>query len=452
MRPPLSTILLALLLAGCATSGQDASPQLAARLGVPDRTDAGAATAIPPGVRLEDGLTQDEAVAVALWNNPDFRVQLTDLGFARADLLEAGLLRNPVLSLLFPIGPKQFEMTLRLPLEVLWERPRRVAAANVALARVAAGLEQHGLNLVADVKVAYVDLALARDRRQLAETAAKQLEEIQKITDARLRAGDISELEARTAAIDAARARQDAERAAFEIELRANVLRGRLGLSLHPSPIALTTAPAAASACADRPEMLAGLLKDAIASRPDVRAAEIAVEAAGARMGWEKSRIIAVTAVLDANGEGKAGVEAGPGLDLGLPLFDRNQAGKARAAAEMQRAALAYVAAQQRVGTELTEAATQLSQARRTLSSWQQTVVAPLDAQVAAAERAFAAGDTSYLFVLEMTRRLSEAQLRLREVDADVARAIARLERAIGRTCELARSQEPTTLLSDAQR
>jgi outer membrane protein, heavy metal efflux system len=46
--------------------------------------------------------------------------------------------------------------------------------------------------------------------------------------------------------------------------------------------------------------MLAGLLKDAIASRPDVRAAEIAVEAAGARMGWEKSRIVAVTAVLDA--------------------------------------------------------------------------------------------------------------------------------------------------------
>lgn len=421
---------------GCATASKDASPQLAARLGVPDRPDAGTATAIPPGVSLEDGLTLDEAVAIALWNNPDFRVQLTDLGFARADLLEAGLLRNPVLSLLFPIGPKQFEMTLRFPLEVLWERPRRVAAANVALSRVAAGLEQHGLNLVADVKIAYVELALARDRRQLADTAATELEEIQKITAARLRAGDISELEARTAVIDAARARQDAERAGFDIELRANALRGRLGLSLHPSPIALTTGPAAASACADRQEMLAGLLKDAIASRPDVRAAEIAVEAAAARMGWERSRIIAVTAVLDANGEGKAGIEAGPGLDFGLPLFDRNQAGRARAAAEMQRAALAYVAAQQRVGTELTEALTQLSQGRRTLSSWQQTVVTPLEAQVAAAERAFAAGDTSYLFVLEMTRRLTEARLRMREVDADVGRAVARMERAIGRTCD----------------
>lgn len=125
MRLPVLTILLALVLAGCAAARQDASPQLAARLGVPDRPDAATGTAIPPGVTLEDGLTQEEAVAVALWNNPDFRVQLTDLGFARADLLEAGLLRNPVLSLLFPLGPKQFEATLRFPIEVLRERDDR---------------------------------------------------------------------------------------------------------------------------------------------------------------------------------------------------------------------------------------------------------------------------------------------------------------------------------------
>jgi len=146
-----------------------------------------------------------------------------DLGFARADLLEAGLLRNPVLSLLFPLGPKQAEATLRFPIEVLWERPRRVKAAGIAVNRVAVGLEQFGLNLVADVKIGFVELALARDRAQLAQAAAKQFEEIQRITDARLRAGDISELEARTAAIDAARARQDAARAVFDVTVDLRV-------------------------------------------------------------------------------------------------------------------------------------------------------------------------------------------------------------------------------------
>jgi cobalt-zinc-cadmium efflux system outer membrane protein len=431
------TLSFALLAAGCATaSRQDAAPQLAARLGVPERTDAGTGTAIPPGVTLEDGLTQEEAVAVALWNNPDFRIQLTDLGFARADLLEAGLLRNPVLSILFPLGPKQLEATLRLPIEVLWERPRRVAAANVALSRVATGLEQFGLNLVADVKIAYVELALGRDRAALAEMAATQLEQIREITESRLRAGDISELEARSAAIDAARARQEAARARFDVQLRSHELRARLGLSLQPGDVTLGPAASTADACADRPGLVEELLKDALASRPDVRAAEIAVEAAGARLGWERARIIAVTAVLDANGAGKNGFEAGPGLDIGLPLFDRNQAGRARAAVELQRAGLAYVAARQRVATELTTARTQLEQARTTLGGWQASVVTPLEEQVRAAERAYAAGDTSYLFVLEMTRRLTDARVRIREVEADVARAIARMERAIGRTCD----------------
>ena len=43
---------------------------------------------------------------------PAFKSRSTDLGFARADLIEAGQLRNPILSLLFPWGPKQFEATL----------------------------------------------------------------------------------------------------------------------------------------------------------------------------------------------------------------------------------------------------------------------------------------------------------------------------------------------------
>ena len=81
---------------------------------------------LPEGIALDDGLTEDEAVTIALWNNAQFQADLVQLGFARADLIEAGLLRNPVLSLLFPLGPKQLEATLNLPFEFLWQRPKRV--------------------------------------------------------------------------------------------------------------------------------------------------------------------------------------------------------------------------------------------------------------------------------------------------------------------------------------
>ena len=51
---------------------------------------------IPDGVSLEDGLTQDEAVTLALWNNAQFQADLATLGFARADLIRANMLPNPV--------------------------------------------------------------------------------------------------------------------------------------------------------------------------------------------------------------------------------------------------------------------------------------------------------------------------------------------------------------------
>jgi hypothetical protein len=64
---------------------------------------------IPQGISLAAGLSEDDAVAIALWNNAAFQADLAALGVARADLVEAGLLRNPTLQLLLPIGYKQSE-------------------------------------------------------------------------------------------------------------------------------------------------------------------------------------------------------------------------------------------------------------------------------------------------------------------------------------------------------
>lgn len=405
----------------------------------PDTGAPAATVTMPPGIRIDDGLTEDEAVVIALWNNPDFQLQIAALGFARADLLEAGLLRNPVLSLLFPVGPKQFEATLKAPIEILWERPRRVAVARTSLERTGASLEQYGLDLVSAVRTAHIDLALAQARAQLAAQTASELDDINRLTQSRLAAGDISELEARSAVIDAARARQEVTRVRFEVGLRQNDLRARLGLALDEAPLTVPAVAVASQACGAMP----ALLTEALASRPDVRASELAIDEAGRRLGWERSRILAVTAVLDANGSGSEGFEIGPGVEVGLPLFDRNQAARARGTAELERASRAYVATRQRVATELREASIQLEQANASLDEWRTTVLTPLEDQVRSAERAYGAGDVSYLFVLDMTRRLTDARLRLREAEADRARALVRTERAAGRRC-LAAGQEIT--------
>ena len=63
------------------------------------------------------------------------------------------------------------------------------------------------------------------------------------------------------------------------------------------------------------------------------RAAEIAIEAAAERAGWEHSRTFTLMGILDGNGRGSEGAEFGPGVSVEVPVFSRNQGGISRAEA-----------------------------------------------------------------------------------------------------------------------
>jgi hypothetical protein len=126
--------------------------------------------------------------------------------------------------------------------------------------------------------------------------------------------------------VDAARASLDFDRARADASIAAAGLMLLLGRPADQPSLALATSNAPSPACASVPD----LVREALVARPDVRAAEIGVEAAASRLGWERSRILALTAVLDANGRGTEGFEMGPGIDLRLPILNRNQGGHAR--------------------------------------------------------------------------------------------------------------------------
>ena len=230
------------LAAGCAAhrsaTADDVASALSARTATTAKVTGTVSPGIPTGVSLDDGVSSNEAVALALWNNAAFQTSVSQLGFARADLVEAGLLTNPIFSLLFPVGPKQFEATVRWSAEVLWERPKRVAAARLDANAAAERLVQTGLDLVAAVRIAHADLAFAVDRERLARDAATLLTRIDTLTQSRLAAGDIGALEARAATVDAARARQDAERAVHDVTIARERLRLLVGLQ-HDAPLAV---------------------------------------------------------------------------------------------------------------------------------------------------------------------------------------------------------------------
>ena len=66
---------------------------------------------------LEDALTADKAVQVALLSNRELQAMYAELGVAQADLVQAGLLANPVFdgAAFFPLagGPVGLDLSVR---------------------------------------------------------------------------------------------------------------------------------------------------------------------------------------------------------------------------------------------------------------------------------------------------------------------------------------------------
>jgi cobalt-zinc-cadmium efflux system outer membrane protein len=430
-----AAVALAIFSAACASSGGLTPEQLADRVeqktGYRVRTNGD--PGLPPGVSLDDGLTESEAVAIALWNNPDFQGSLADLGIARAEIAQAGLLRNPILTLLLPWGPKQLEATVKWPIDAIWQRPKRLAAARVGADAVAERLVATGVNLIAAARLAFVDLTAAQVRVTLAGENVRLSKHVAQLAAQRAAAGDISQLEADTAATESMLAEQDAVRAVLDVGLVRNRLHQLLspGDQVPASALKPVADASPSPPCGDLPT----LEHDALASRPDLRAAELEIEAAGRRLGWERSRIFSLLGILDANAQGKEGFELGPGLETDFGLIDRNQPGVIRAVAELERAKARYLAVRLQILRDLRDAHEQLAAWRSAATAWRDDIRPRLQRQAEQTERAYEEGELSYLLVIDASRRLNEGRIREADASADARRALVRLEQSIGRRC-----------------
>lgn len=427
-------VLLTCVLAGCAArrlpDRGTTTARIAERSGLPvpkDHQGAGKLS-LPPGVAFERPLTWDDAAAVALWNNAQLRLDMGALGIAEADLIDAGLLRNPRLDLLVPIGAKPFEFLLNLPLETLVQRPRRMAASQAAYDQLAESLIQNGLNAIRDARVAHAEAVQAQARAETAERAAALRTRISGITDARLKAGDISELETVQARTEAGAAQEQLARFRHDLALAQERLRLALGLSIARPNIQVAASPLRL----DPPPSLDSLIEKALASRPDLRGIELGIAAAAKRSKWEQSRVLWLSAQLNSKEVGTSGLLTGPGVSAELPMFHRNQGLIARADADVEVATRQYLATKQRIAFEVAEARQQLLQAQEALVRTTESILAPLQRGAALAEQQYKRGDVAYLFVLEQTRALIDAELGVVDFEAAVRRAQAQLERSVG--------------------
>ncbi len=371
---------------------------------------------------------QDLATQLALQNNAAFQALRTQLMMASGDLIQASLLTNPNLTNIIPVGVKQWEWTLYAPLEAFILRPQRIVAADLEYHRVAQQLVQNGLQLARDARIAYVDAWLAEQQYLLAQEAQDLRKEIESITELQFKDGDISDVEATAARVDALNtmaSRSIAEQTVMQSKIRLATIMGmprqwpRLtldGLPENRSPIAFDDS----------------LIDRAVRSRPEMLAAVWSERAASQRATLARRQFWRIDGVIDANGKGNKGFEIGPGLRFDIPIFNRNQGGIVRADAELLQARRMRRAIHDQICQDVMLSIAQWQQAQEVVRLLEAETLPLLEEARTIAAKGYRDGGTPYLLILQTTTQYLDARTRHLDQLAARARAQADFERAMG--------------------
>lgn len=332
------------LLAGCASTSakpafKDVAHDVEARSGHAIRWDQDSADdkeaekAIDALLGRE--LTADAAVQVALLGNPSLRATFEELAIAQADLVQAGLLKNPVFSFgrtawegehispnLFATVEQDFLDIITLPMR------KRVAATELEATKLEVG--DHVLELAAQVRDAFYTAQAAEQvvaMRRLVEEAAQTSAELARRQH---EAGNMNDLALNNELGLAAQTTLDRRRSEGDAAVAREKLNKLMG----------TWGPRTAWKVAPRlPELpkeeasLEHLESMAIGQRLDIAAARRNVQAMGYALSlakttrWTGTVSVAVEAGrLRHNGR----ISFGPSVALEIPLFDQRQAQIAR--------------------------------------------------------------------------------------------------------------------------
>ncbi len=386
-------------------------------------------------------LTVPDAMRTALLRHPAIRAELANVAERRADLVDAGLLPNPMLSLAFgyPIdggGGAPAMHGIMQNLSALWERGRRVDAAEAELRASVLTLAESAVALAAMVgrgaaRVHHGRLAVAH-----ASAAADALEERATLVRAREAAGEADRVAVGEARVAAATARRR------ELEVRERLVMAErsflesLGQPADdPSAIMLdaSTLPTIDAPLPDE----AFVTELATTQRLDVLAAFEAVSGADARARLASLQRVPELSIGAQYNQNFARREAlGPMLGVEIPLFDTGRAALAKARAIEERS---EATAERILGEAIRDVRTARvthAIARERLAWTDDEIVAPAADIEAITAAAFAAGEASRIDLLRRLAARHEAELLREESRLAVRLAHYDLWRAAGGSLE----------------
>lgn len=406
---------------------------------------------------LSQPLSAEQAVQVALLNNPQLQATYEEIGIAQAQLVQAGLLSNPV----FDFTPRwPTKSGLRFSYEanvvadfldlLLMPLHKRMAEANLLAAQMRVSHEV--IETATGVRRTYYQLVAARQMAEMQRTVADAADASADAAQALRTAGNLTELAVAQEQTQAAQARLDWAAAQAEADQLREELAARMGLwGVHDQwSIAdrLPDPPAGEDFSAGELESLA------VANRLDLAAAKQEITSLAQEAGLTNaSRFpFSVGAYAEKEPEPHGATLLGPSFELTLPLFDQGQGWLAEVKARWRRATAAYASMAVQVRSEIRRAELQLTTTRARARFYRQRML-PLQQQVV--EQTQLQYNAMQIGVFDLLRARHEQM----ESGGEYVRSLreywiarAELERAAGGSL-VARpsSQSPTAAAQQAQ-
>ena len=349
-------------------------------------------------------------------------------------------------------GEEEYSVGVFLPIETAGKRGKRVTVAQRDVELAQAEFNEARRQLVFEVETGYAEALGAQAKVTALDHLMSTSRDSYKLTEARVREGDAAPFEQQLLLADLNRS--EAQQIDFQGQAESALLELKEAVGLSPSeplPIASAAVDTAALPGPNTLPALSELRKFALQTRPDLLIARILEEQGGAEVKLEKAegrpdltasaRYIRRRSQFPQLGLNESGTPVPLidrdnilGFGLSVPLFTGGRAKGAveAAAAREDSARLRREYLEASIPLEVEAAYRRWEAANRALSLFSSGVIAQSEQNLTVMRESYRLGQLRALDVLNEQRRLIDTQLAYVDVQTELARAKAELERAVG--------------------
>jgi len=402
-------------------------------------------TAAPAPLRDRPAATQitmEQAITLALANSPTIKAARTQIQQNQAQEITANLRPNPTLnwdSQFIPVfsgdfstdtltNLQQFDIGVGYLFERGHKRQNRLQAARDATAVTAAQVADTERTLTFNVAQQFINVLLANSTLQFALENLNSFQDTVTISEQRYKAGDISEGDFLKIKLQLLQFQTDVSSARVAKVQALGSLRQLVGYASLPHDFDVVGDLEYKPLTAALPD----LQIKALATRPDLLAAQKGVKAANSQISLAKA-----DAKVDVNASASYSHVAGASstslfFNLPLPIFNRNQGEIARTKFALTGAELTAKAAEDTVMTDVTNAYESASSNQDVVKLYVSGYLKQAQDSRDISQYAYKAGAATLLDFLDAERSYRSTQLAYRQALGAYMLSLEQLRQAIG--------------------